>query len=169
MFKLVFLEQMLKKLWWWKTKKRKVLWLMQTHCQLWMFGLKWCTSGLSIQSINSFWVKLQKSLRPKQCYSRVHISSDKAFSRFWRNHPQCRRWFSLRFFFEKVMQRALMWLNLYGHHAVRHKLIKGVVFTPFLSLCRTAWWPYSLSHINALCITFSKKSFNENHHGFHMR
>jgi hypothetical protein len=26
------------------------------------------------------------------------------------------------------------------------------VFGPFLTLCRTASWPYRLSHINALCI-----------------
>ena len=64
-FKLDFLEQMLKKLWWWKTKKGKVLWLMQSHCRVWMFGLRWCTTGLSIQSIHSSWVKLQKSLSPK--------------------------------------------------------------------------------------------------------
>ena len=29
------------------------------------------------------------------------------------------------------------------------------VFSPFLSLCLTAWWPYSLSHIDALRINLS--------------
>ena len=56
------------------------------------------------------------------------------------------------------MQRALMWLNLYGHQAVRLK--KGVKMHflcvyHFLSLRLTAWWPYKLSHINALWINLS--------------
>ena len=41
-----------------------------------------------------------------------------------------------------------MWLNLYGHEAVRHGSKIGkkrifCVFRPFLSLCPTTSWPYS--------------------------
>ena len=35
-----------------------------------------------------------------------------------------------------------------GAHISWHKCI----FSPFLSLCQTAWWPYRVSHIDALCI-----------------
>ena len=59
------------------------------------------------------------------------------------------------------MLRALMWLNLYGHQAVQYKLKKGIkslkkiAFLPLLSLRPTAWRPYRLSQINALCINLS--------------
>ena len=36
-----------------------------------------------------------------------------------------------------------------------HEITKKCIFTPFLSLRQTAWWPYRLSHINALCINLS--------------
>ena len=56
------------------------------------------------------------------------------------------------------MQRALVWLNLYGLEAVRHKLKnslkthkKAIIFCLLLSLCLTSR-PYLLSHTNALCI-----------------
>ena len=61
-----------------------------------------------------------------------------------------------------LMQRALMWLNLYGFEAVRHKLKNRQkcffgVFRLFLPLSPTASWPYRLSYINALCINQSYK------------
>ena len=37
----------------------------------------------------------------------------------------------------------------------RAKNIKNNIFSPFLSSCRTAWQPYRLSHIDALCINLS--------------
>ena len=46
------------------------------------------------------------------------------------------------------MQRALMWLNLYGHQGVKYKLKNWLkkffvcVFSPFLSSRRTSWRPY---------------------------
>ena len=48
-----------------------------------------------------------------------------------------------------------MWLNLYGWETVRHKLknrqkMHFLFFRLFLSLRQTAYWPYRLSHINAL-------------------
>ena len=57
----------------------------------------------------------------------------------------------------RIVQRALMLLNLYGHEDVRHKLNdrqKSIfcVFKPFLSLCQTHSRPYRLSNMNALCI-----------------
>ena len=59
--------------------------------------------------------------------------------------------------YDWLMQRALMWLNLYDCEAVRHtlknrqKCIFGV-FRLFLGLCRTASQLYRLSHINVLDI-----------------
>ena len=55
------------------------------------------------------------------------------------------------------MPGELVWLNLYGREAVRHKLKSGkkcifCVLRLFLSLWRTASRPYRLSHNNALCI-----------------
>ena len=49
---------------------------------------------------------------------------------------------------DKLMQRALIWLNLNGCQA-------KCIFTPFLSLHRTARQPYRLSHITALPINLS--------------
>ena len=55
------------------------------------------------------------------------------------------------------MWRALLWLNLYGREAVRHKLknrqkVLFCIFRPFLSLCWIVSQPYRLSHNNALHI-----------------
>ena len=55
------------------------------------------------------------------------------------------------------MQRALMWINLYGREAFSSKTGSKSVFWLFLSLCLTASWPYSLSHINVLRINQSYK------------
>ena len=49
------------------------------------------------------------------------------------------------------------WCGIYGREAVQNKLKKGLKtqkmpFCLFLSLCRTASWPYRLSHINGLPI-----------------
>jgi hypothetical protein len=54
------------------------------------------------------------------------------------------------------MQRTSMWLNLFGLQAVKKCIFS--VFSPFLSLCRTAWRPYKLSHIDALCINLLYQS-----------
>ena len=50
------------------------------------------------------------------------------------------------------MHRTSMWLNLYGHQAVRHKPKKGLkhkkcIFSPILSLRWTVWQPYRLHHL----------------------
>ena len=61
------------------------------------------------------------------------------------------------------MQRALLWLNLYGCEAVRRKLknrqkVHFFVFRLFLSLHRTTSRPYRLSHTKALRIDQSYTS-----------
>ena len=74
------------------------------------------------------------------------------------------------------MWRALMWLNLYGHEAVRYKLKNRQkmlflcvflgCFWQFLSLCLTASRPYRLSHINALRINHC---LNKRKHPLHSK
>ena len=64
------------------------------------------------------------------------------------------------------MRRALIWLNLYGHETVWHKLKNSQkcifgVFWPFLSLCWTALRPYRLSPINALRIRTNPLNFHK--------
>ena len=54
-----------------------------------------------------------------------------------------------------------------GHQAVQSKLKfvqKKCIFPVFcmkLSLCRTAWWSYRLSHIDAICINLSYSPKNQ--------
>ena len=53
------------------------------------------------------------------------------------------------------MQRALVWLNLYGHEPVGHMLRNSLKtqkmhFLTVLSLCWTGSQPYRLGHTNAL-------------------
>ena len=66
----------------------------------------------------------------------------------------------------KLMQRAIMWLNLYGCQAICCKLKKGVKaqkmhFYAFFDLGRTTWWPYRLSLIDAFSINISYSPNNQ--------
>ena len=46
------------------------------------------------------------------------------------------------------------WLKINIQWSGGHISWDKSIFSPFMSLCRTAWQPYRLSQINALCINF---------------